>query len=254
MSSGLSGEYETLLLRAARGDRQSLIDCIKSWKLSESEQLVADQLLRNLQEQSAIEDGKEPSAAFPTSPHFSQVHLKDLKFMGSVIGEGRSLVRKASWLGYTFAMNECHIDLRGEHITGSVVQIPDEVAAFKKLGRHRNIVPLLCYAARGDKYFLVMEQMHSDLGAWEFKREGAHLTMVSAVGMMLQIAEGVKVIHSKKMAHRDIKSPNILLNLGNPEDVRSRICAVKVADFGLTKMKDVSRTHDYPTLGTGTTR
>jgi serine/threonine protein kinase len=256
MCTGLSRDCETLLMRAAREDNQSLTDRIQSWNLNDSEQPLADQLLKYLQEQSATEDGEEPSAIFPTPPHFLQVHPKDLKFMGSVIGEGRSLVRSTSWLGSTFAMKECHIGFCGEHTTDCVGQIPDEIAAFRRLGRHPNIVPLLCYAVRGDRYFLVMEQMHTDLGAYlrELKREGVHLSMVSAVGMMLQIAEGMKYIHSKKMAHRDIKSPNILLNLINPDDVRSRICAVKIADFGLTKMKDVTQTHDNQTLGTGTTR
>lgn len=45
-------------------------------------------------------------------------------------------------------------------------------------------------------------------------------------GIMLQILQGVKYLHEKKIMHRDLKSANILLNNRGE---------VKIADFGLAR-------------------
>lgn len=101
-----------------------------------------------------------------------------------------------------------------------------------------------------------MEEMQKDL--YELLDEGFEFSEEIAVDLILQIAEGIKHIHSKGMVHRDLKPRNILVNLAEPSSSQgsssSRILLAKIADFGLTKTKDASFTCSNQTLDVGTVR
>ena len=68
------------------------------------------------------------------------------------------------------------------------------------------------------------------------------LSLKEVLDIALQICEGLNVAHKKDIVHRDIKSDNIML---------SEEGLVKIMDFGLAKLKGVSRvTRIGTTLGT----
>jgi serine/threonine protein kinase len=72
---------------------------------------------------------------------------------------------------------------------------------------------------------------------------------VELVSLMLQIGEGMKYMHGKGVAHRDLKPNNVLINFESKGS--SRICSVKIADFGSTKAAERTETN---TAHIGTTR
>ena len=130
-----------------------------------------------------------------------------------------------------------------------------EVSALKDLGHHPRIVHLLCYSKNDSKCFLIMEKMDMELSTFLQRRRGNDkLSDLETVVLMLEIAEGIRYIHSKRMLHRDLKPGNVLVILEDPSNKSSRACSVKIADFGLTKTKNVSKTYGNQTWNTGTPR
>ena len=103
-----------------------------------------------------------------------------------------------------------------------------------------------------------MELMSSDLSVYMSKllrRKPKGLSpfpLPAAIDLMLQIAEGMRYLHSRKMTHRDLKSANILVNpVGLSEE---GFVFAKLADFGLAKTKNDFTRFSHLTLNVGTTR
>ena len=67
------------------------------------------------------------------------------------------------------------------------------------------------------------------------------------VKLMKQIADGVAFLHSKNVVHRDIKPGNILVKL-----TRERHAAVKLGDFGLSKILDLENVTSGMSSNVGT--
>jgi serine/threonine protein kinase len=77
---------------------------------------------------------------------------------------------------------------------------------------------------------------------------------------MLQIAEGMKYLHSKGLVHRDLKTDNILIKCDSPGSESSMLDPVvkplwiaKISDFGTTKVKMDSTAYANQTTNIGTT-
>ncbi|KAK4414366.1 Cell division control protein 22 [Sesamum alatum] len=126
-----------------------------------------------------------------------------------------------------------------------------EISVLKELD-HVNIVRLLDVVAKEKGIFLVFEYLDLDLASFieDHARTGIDplvikvgpneihdLTMrnllaaQSFVSFLFQILKGVSYCHSQKVLHRDLKPPNLLVDLGSN--------TVKLADFGLARTFDV---------------
>jgi serine/threonine protein kinase len=82
------------------------------------------------------------------------------------------------------------------------------------------------------------------------------LSMTAAVDLMLQVARGLKYLHSKRIVHRDVKSSNILVKAltGVPElEYKEGYLSAKLADFGTSKTKISSTRFSKQTSNIGTT-
>jgi hypothetical protein len=83
------------------------------------------------------------------------------------------------------------------------------------------------------------------------------LSMTAAVDLMLQVARGLKYLHSKSIVHRDVKSSNILVKAltGVPElEYKEGYLSAKLADFGTSKTKESSTRFSKQTSNIGTTK
>jgi len=108
---------------------------------------------------------------------------------------------------------------------------------------HPNILPLFCYATRDHSCSLIMELMDGDLHQLMERlvnngSQDAPFELLEAVDIMLQVAEGMNYLHQNRVVHRDLKSMNILVKY-NEHD---RHVYTKVADFGLSRIKELSCT------------
>lgn len=105
---------------------------------------------------------------------------------------------------------------------------------------HPNITTIYSIEETEDEMFIVMELV--DGIELKEKIKKAPLQTNEIIKISLQIAEGLKIAHSKGIIHRDIKSSNIMLT---KDDV------IKIMDFGLAKIKgDTEITKLGTTVGT----
>ncbi len=163
------------------------------------------------------------------------------------IGKGTSaIVHKVTWLGKDFA-EKCFHGPENENTR-------EEASLLAGLS-HPNILPLFCYATGDDCCSLVMELMDEDLHSLMTRRLGneetldAPFKLLEAVDIMLQVAEGMNYLHQNRVLHRDLKSMNILVKYNDDRHVYA-----KVADFGLSKIKELSCTYSNLPMDLGSTR
>lgn len=90
---------------------------------------------------------------------------------------------------------------------------------------HPNIVSIYDVGEENGMYYIVMELVDG-ITLKKYIEEKGKLTVKEAVGISLQIANGLDAAHRNNIIHRDIKPQNILI---------ARDGTAKVTDFGIAK-------------------
>jgi serine/threonine-protein kinase len=106
-----------------------------------------------------------------------------------------------------------------------------EIKLARKV-RHRNVCAIHEYGQEGHLRYIVMEYVHGiDLKAL-IRSKGA-VSLEDAYEISLQIARGLQAIHDVGIVHRDLKTPNIMLDQHG---------YVRLMDFGIAKEFDADVT------------
>jgi Tol biopolymer transport system component/tRNA A-37 threonylcarbamoyl transferase component Bud32 len=92
---------------------------------------------------------------------------------------------------------------------------------------HPNILDVHHFGRQGDVQFLVTELLDGETLRDRIRREGA-LPWKKAVGIAVQICDGLAAAHAQGIVHRDLKPENIFLTLDG---------RVKILDFGLARLE-----------------
>ncbi|XP_052205574.1 cell division control protein 2 homolog isoform X3 [Diospyros lotus] len=100
-----------------------------------------------------------------------------------------------------------------------------EVSILKEM-EHENIVRLLDVVNEKDSVYLVFEHLDMDLLKY-IKRTQLAMKSHTIKNFLRQILSGVAYCHAHKVLHRDLKPPNLLVDL--------KLKRVKLADFGLAR-------------------
>jgi len=116
------------------------------------------------------------------------------------------------------AVKEIKNDTPGE---GVAVHAMREIAAYKRIGNHENVLRLLCVVEDKTTY-VILEGMIGSIRA--FTRKLINLTEDQKRKVKRQIANGLDWCHEHRIMHRDIKPENIMY------DDQLRVC---IGDFGL---------------------
>lgn len=254
------------LLAASKKDFQSLLDLLRRSHVCDEVcepgtdgGCLARKLLKKMEEEEIRVVVRRETLPLQ-SPLLLWVNSQQLP-KGKALGRGSfAKVRKTTWLGLEYAKKVFN--------SGSVHQVifKQEVTVMAGLD-HPNVLRIVCCFADSE-LGIVMELMHKSLFDVlnDFRNKkyapGAvtPFSITQAVDLMLQLAEGVRYLHSKHLAHRDIKSGNVLLQFADPKHgttepwSNGNTCPfiAKVADFGLTKIKNTSTHRGHQTLMTGT--
>jgi serine/threonine protein kinase len=132
--------------------------------------------------------------------------------------------------------------------------VKQEVTILANL-QHPNVLQFIGLARNQNQYVLVTELMDMDLRSYLDQKimkdaETPPLKLLEAIDLMLQVAEGMDYLHERGVMHRDLKSPNVLINvLDYGQSQVSKSVRAKLADFGVSKLKD-SSTFTTPDVGT----
>jgi serine/threonine protein kinase len=118
-------------------------------------------------------------------------------------------------------------------------QVEREIEVQKKL-KHKNVLRLYQHFEDADCVYLLLEFCaQGELYQIMRTRKGRRFPEALACKYFLQVAEGLRYLHSKKIVHRDIKPENLLVNDKDQ---------VKIADFGWCAILQTPRTTFCGTL------
>jgi serine/threonine-protein kinase len=110
--------------------------------------------------------------------------------------------------------------------------------------QHRNVVRVLDCGQAGDDVFIVMDLVEGHTLADVL--QAGPLPVMTAVGIAVQILDGLSAAHARSIVHRDIKPPNILLTRDTDGSDLP-----KILDFGVSKqLTEISGTLDGTAIGT----
>ena len=239
----------------ASRDREKLLSVLATLdprKFSGDQCTLGSNLRKRLQCRYSEGDAGEPR--FIKDICAWEIKYKSLKKQGR-LGKGASAsVHKTTWMGEPLAQKIFPKDEQVFKIFMNELHILIGLS-------HPNILSLYCYAFNSRSCSLVVELMDDDLYNFIEEKMGevetltAPFDILEAVGIMLQIAEGMHYLHNNKIVHRDLKSGNVLVKLVKAEgEFDVDYVHARVADFGLSKTKEMSHTFSAQTLNTGTTR
>ncbi len=161
-------------------------------------------------------------------------------------------VHEANWLGESYAMKI------PKHPSTELLK--QEIAAVAGV-HHPHIMGLVFCAEDAKDSVYVMERTDKSLSQMlRDQSNDSQPSLIGSVGVMLQIAEGMKYLHSKGLVHRDLKTDNILIKCDGPGSESSMLDLVvkplwiaKISDFGTTKVTMDSTACANQTMNTGTT-
>ena len=145
-------------------------------------------------------------------------------------------------LGRRVAIKTLHAHLaKDEEMVG---RFRREAMATTKIG-HPNIVEVVDLGElSGGVLYLVLEFLEGRDLSRVLKAEGP-LPIGRAVRILRQVVDGIGAAHQHGIVHRDLKPENVFLVEG-----RSQLDFVKVVDFGVSKIKDVSGVDSKTRTGT----
>lgn len=151
----------------------------------------------------------------------------------SMLGSGEfGMVYHAKFRGQEVAIKELFWDssMKEEVV---LEELRKEVESFRHL-KHKRLVTFIGACLEIPHPCLVTEYMAGGSLHHLLHVRKLRLPLLHAINMCMQLADGVKYLHSRNpvVVHRDLKTQNVVLDLG---------LNVKLCDFGLTE--SMERTH-----------
>jgi serine/threonine-protein kinase len=185
-----------------------------------------------------LRDRQTVVGATPTGDSVESTQYSDIA-IGAQIGNYR--VEQALGQGGFGSVYKAHDSRLGRHVALKFLKptqetrhqqlFEREAKAIAQLNKHPNIVKIFEYGEfKGQSYFALE---YVPLNAAELlKRNPRGLLLHTAISLMAECADALAFAHEHGVIHRDIKPANILLE--------SETGPVKVADFGLSRLHEVS--------------
>lgn len=240
-------DFRTQVEHALEGTTKDVSPANKTLAKTWSQKLM---MISNNLETLAMHDGScHPKSKRDASCHEAPVWTVNPNelTLGDKVGEK---VYLSNWMGQMVAVK---LFPNTDKITF------EQESAIATSLKHPHVVQAVCTAIDKDgSGRLVMEKMDESLhtfierSRYSENTENMFLPLYVALDLMLQIAEGVRFLHERRVVHRDLKSRNVLVKRGS--GTKSFNLHLKVGDFGLSKSKERSSTTAQLTQNIGTSR
>ena len=128
-------------------------------------------------------------------------------------------------------------------LPASFTNDPERVRRFEQEARavaalnHPNIVSAYDVGASDGVHYLVSELLEGETLRQRITSSG--MPVRKAIELAIQLANGLAAAHVQNIVHRDLKPENIFI---------TRDGRLKILDFGLAKLRQLSKTSDGPTM------
>jgi serine/threonine protein kinase len=179
----------------------------------------------------AIHDLDEPAGdgyvdRSPTSTPWLHITLEELDVAERLAAGAMGAVHSGYYRGRPVAIKTLH-----DTSPAALGAVEAELQVHASL-RDRRIVELIGANLVPPGCCIVMEQCERSLFEWLHRRPDP-MSRRQAVGIALQVAEGMAFLHSRRppIVHRDLKSHNVLLDFKGD---------AKLCDFGLVNTREVT--------------
>jgi len=156
---------------------------------------------------------------------FIQCDVREHYSVENVVGTGTySTVSRCT---HKFSGEEFAVKVISKKLFQETKQSFENEISILKAVNHNNIIKLYEVYETPENIYMVMELIRGGELYTEISENGA-ISESKAYSIFIQLFEAVKHLHSKNIAHRDIKLENILID--------SHHHRVKLSDFGLSKL------------------
>jgi tRNA A-37 threonylcarbamoyl transferase component Bud32 len=165
-----------------------------------------------------------------------------------VVADTYRIVRRVGAGGMGEIYEATHLRLAGRYaiklLRPEIAATPDALARFQREAkvtsalRHPNIVQVVDFSTlENGAPFMVMEYLDG-LELAGLIRQSGPLPIARVVSQVRQIASGLTAAHENDVVHRDLKPQNIFVLevVGHEQEL------LKIVDFGISKVKDVTST------------
>ena len=204
-----------------------------------SHQHTSDTSMSSLPRKASTSSAKKP--LLDTSPLQLPPHAQVQRTTTPALGCGSyGEVLEVKYRGVCYAAKK-YYERYAE--SGKVKDIFDREKGILNKLNHPNIVPYfgICQLSDGSPV-IVMERLETNLATFVEKR---NLALETRISIMRDVAHGLEYVHSQVpiIIHRDLTATNVLLTADG---------TAKIADFGNSRMVDITSTPELLTSNPGT--
>lgn len=176
-------------------------------------------------------ENKEASFAYPANTTVIRVgSISEVMNVSDTLGSGTYSTVKVCH-DKAVGMEKAVKLIEEDTYNSSKKQLQNEVEILSRFPAHPRILSMNEIVRVPGKYFCIVTELvkGGDLFDYIVNSATGNLPEPLARKIMMQLVEGVQVLHSMNIIHRDLKPENILMmNSGDENNVD-----VKIADFGL---------------------
>ncbi|KAJ6236625.1 serine/threonine-protein kinase tnni3k-related [Anaeramoeba flamelloides] len=207
----------------------------------ELKKYISETELQKIVEQSTRQLKKESSALLIKKVKESIKNVQEIPMdqiqMIKKVGKGAfKEVWKGKWSGNIVAVAKL---LEASTFTNEQIQeLVHEIGLCCQL-HHPQIVNFYGACTQDPQNFMLISEFCSNGDLYKYLHSGKRVTKKKKKDISMDIALGIQYLHSYDLIHRDLKTPNILL------DDKNR---AKLTDFGLTKAVDTSNNVNMNTV------
>ncbi|GJN18827.1 hypothetical protein PR202_gb06030 [Eleusine coracana subsp. coracana] len=169
-----------------------------------------------------------------------EIDLKLLKFGNKVASGSNGDLYRGSYCNQDVAIKI----VRPERISADMYRdFAQEVYIMRKV-RHRNVVQFIGACTRQPNLYIVTDFMSGGSVYDYLHKRNCSFKLPEILRVATDISKGMNYLHQNNIIHRDLKTANLLMD-------ENKASVVKVADFGVARVKDQS---GVMTAETGTYR